>query len=187
MSVADVCYRHPDRHAVEHCEKCRKPVCGACLWYAEDGLRLCPDHAAELLHAGATVIPPERYAEGIAHSQASAARAAQPAAPYRGNSTDLTALMAALSGLGAILACAGLYYLLPLIAFVLGLVAWLQQKDALDPKRARWMSLVGLAGGSLFILAVLAGFGLVALCFILQFALISSSGGPGPVFPTPTP
>jgi hypothetical protein len=188
MSTPAACYRHPDRHAVEHCETCQRPVCGACLWYAESGERLCPDHAAEALHAGRDVTPPERYADGIVHSQASAARAPQADAPYKGNSTDLTALAALIAGLGAILACAGLYYLIPLIAFILGLVAWLQYKDALNPQRARWMGLVGLAGGSLFILIVLAGLALVALCFILQFALLaSSSGGPGPTFPTATP
>ena len=58
------CYRHPTRLAVEQCEDCRRPVCGACLWYGEDGKRLCPDHAADALHAGQDVSPPERYAEG---------------------------------------------------------------------------------------------------------------------------
>ena len=40
---------------------------------AESGERLCPDHAADFLKAGKTVTPPERYAEGIVHSEASAA------------------------------------------------------------------------------------------------------------------
>lgn len=187
MSIQSACYRHPERLAVEHCERCQRPVCGACLWYAESGERLCPDHAAESLQAGQSVTPPERYADGIHHSQASAAQIPQPDLPYKGNSTDLTALAALITGLAAFLSCAGLYYAIPFIAFVLGLVAWLQAKDAFDPRRARWMGMVGLAGGSLFILAVLGVIALVMMCFVLQFALISSASG-GPRFvPTPVP
>jgi hypothetical protein len=186
MSTPATCYRHPDRLAVEHCETCQRPVCAACLWYAETGERLCPEHAAAALQAGRDVTPPEHYAEGILHSQASAARAPQAGAPYKGNSTDVTALAALIVGLAALLSCAGLTYALPLIAFILGLVAWLQARDALDPQRARWMGLVGLAGGSLFIVAVLAAIAFVALCFMLQFALVSA-GSRGPGFPLPTP
>jgi hypothetical protein len=183
---SETCYRHPERLAVEHCEVCQKPVCAACLWYAESGERLCPDHAAEFLHAGQTVHPPERYADGILPSQLSAAKPAQPDAPYKGNSTDVTALAAAMAGLMTLLWCGGLSWATPLIAFVLGLVAYLQSRDALDPQRTRRLSLLGLAGGGLLVVAIFAGLALVALCFLLQFALISSSGGPGR-FPTPLP
>jgi len=176
----EACFRHPDRLAVEQCEVCRRPLCGACLWYAESGQRLCADHAAELLRAGQAVTPPERYAEGIHHSQRSAAAPPQPNLPYKGNSTDVTALVAAVTGLASLLSCGGFYYFLPLIALVLGLVAWLQAKDAFDPKRARWLGVVGLAGGGVFILTVLAFFAFFALCFILQFALVSQVGNPGP-------
>ncbi|MBL8059002.1 MAG: hypothetical protein JNK29_20010 [Anaerolineales bacterium] len=186
MSTAATCYQHPDRLAVEHCETCQRPVCAACLWYAESGERLCPEHAAAALQAGRHVTPPEHYAEGIPHSQASAARLPQAEAPYKGNSTDLTALAALMAGLASALACFGLTYVLPLIAFILGLVAWLQARDALNPQRARRMSLVGLAGGGVFLLAVLGGLALMVLCFVLQFAVIMSANR-GPVFPTPTP
>src|SRR5689334_16864137 len=107
MASAATCYLHPTLLAVEHCEVCRRPVCGSCLWYAQDGRRLCPDHAAELLRAGQTVAPPERYAEGIAASEASAARQTQPGPRYQGNGVDLTALVAALTGGAALLLCTG--------------------------------------------------------------------------------
>ena len=186
MATPATCYRHPDRLAVEQCETCRRPVCAACLWYAETGERLCPEHASAALQAGRPVTPPDHYAEGHQHSQASAARPPEAQAPYKGNSTAVPALAALMAGIAATLACFGLTYVLPLIAFILGLVAWLQARDALNPQRARWMGLVGLAGGSLFIVAVLAGLALVAMCFILQFALVSSANR-GPILPLPTP
>jgi hypothetical protein len=138
------------------------------------------------LQAGRHVTPPEHYAESHQHSQASAARPPEAQAPYKGNSTDVAALAALITGIAAVLTCFGLTYVLPLIAFILGLVAWLQSRDALNPRRARWMGLAGLAGGSLFFVAVLAALAFVALCFILQFALVSSTNR-GPVLPAPTP
>ena len=115
MSAA-VCYRHPTRLAVEHCEQCRRPVCGSCLWYAESGERLCPDHAADFLKAGQTVTPPERYADGIVHSEASAAQPAGVSLPYQGNATDLNALVAGVIGVSALLTCVGQAWLLPFLA-----------------------------------------------------------------------
>ena len=185
MTTADTCHRHPDRHAVEQCELCAQPVCGACLWYTDAGQRLCPDHAADRLRAGQTVIPPERYAAGIAPSQASAARAAQPEAPYKGNGTDLTALLAALAGASALLSCTGFAWIMPMLAFGLGLTAWLQHRDALNPGRTRQLSVVGLAGGSLFVAGILITIAFMLLCFGLQFALLTRGGGP--VIPTPAP
>ncbi|MBI3359552.1 MAG: hypothetical protein HY023_00390, partial [Chloroflexi bacterium] len=78
---------------------CRKPVCGSCLWYAESGERLCPEDAAIWRASGRTVFPPERYAEGIPLSEASSAAPPPDQAPYRGNSIDVTALLATAVGL----------------------------------------------------------------------------------------
>jgi hypothetical protein len=160
-------------------------VCGSCLWYADAGHRLCPDHAADALKAGQAVTPPDRYAEGIAHSEASAARPATPDLPYKGNSTDLSALVAALTGLMALLSCAGLSWIIPFLAFALGLVAWLQARDAADPGRTRVLAGLGLAGGGIFVV-VLIGFGLVVMLCMLSVFLSSLSVGPRLV-PTPLP
>lgn len=185
MSAQPACYKHPDRLSVEHCEVCQRPVCGACLWYAESGERLCPDHATEWLQAGKAVTPPERYADGIHHSQASAAQPPAQRIPYKGNGTDLTALVALVTGLAALLTCAGFAYVLPFLALGLGLVAVLQAKDALNPQRAQWMGAVGLAGGGIFLLFVLAMFVFFAACFLL--VTLASSSGPGPYVVTPLP
>ncbi len=181
----EACFRHPDRLAVEHCEVCRRPLCGACLWYAESGQRLCADHAAELLRAGQTVTPPERYADGILPSQQSAAQPPQRDVPYKGNSVDVMALAALMSGVAALLSCAGLAWALPIMALALGMVAWLQSKDALDPRRARWMGVVGLTGGGVFVLFILGFVACFALMFLLIAVTASSSGGSS--FPTPLP
>ncbi len=170
----NTCYHHPDRTAVEHCEVCQRALCGSCLWYAESGERLCPDHAAEWLQAGRTVRPPTHYAEGIEHSEASAARPAQPRAPYTGNSTDVMALLSAAGGLISLASCLGLAFAIPLVVLGMGLVSWLQAKDALDPPRTRWLA--GLGMGAALVLVVGFMF-FIGACFILPLfmALISSS------------
>jgi hypothetical protein len=184
-STAEACFQHPDRPAVEHCEICRRPVCGWCLWYAESGERLCPEHAAEFEKKGEVVHPPERYAAGIVHSEASAAKPVPADVPYRGNSTDVGALIAAATGVMALASCAGLGWLLPLFGVVLGLVSWLQAKDAVNAKRTRWLAAIGMAGGGVFFLFILGMFALMFTCFFLQLALISSVRTP--TFVTPTP
>jgi hypothetical protein len=157
-------------------------VCGSCLWYAESGERLCPDHAAEFLQQGRSVTPPERYAEGIGPSEVSAARPAAGEWPYKGNSTDLTALLAAVAGLAALLSCSGFTFVFPLVAFVLGLVAWLQSSASADRTRTRWLAGVGLASGGVFVVFFLALAAGIAACFLTSFiaALQPSTG-----FPTP--
>jgi hypothetical protein len=187
--ATETCYRHPTRLAVEHCEVCSRPVCGSCLWYAENGQRLCPDHAAERLKAGETVTPPEKYAEGIVHSEASAAQAGGGGRrwPYQGNSTDLSALVAGLIGVGTLLSCFGLAWALPFLAFGLGLVAWLQAKDAADPHRTRWLAGLGLAGGGIYLLFILGWFLLVLMCMLPVWISIVTAGPQVNPIPTPLP
>jgi hypothetical protein len=177
------CFQHPDRPAVEHCEICRRPVCGLCLWYAESGERLCSAHAAEFEKEGKVVHPPERYVEGIALSEASAVRPPAQDVPYRGNSTDVGALVAAVAGIVALASCAGLAWVIPLVALALGLVSWLQSKDAINARRTRWLSIIGMASGGVFFVFVLGLFALMFGCLFLQVALVSSVRS----FPTPMP
>ncbi len=180
----EACFQHPDRPAVEHCEVCRKPVCGSCLWYADSGERLCPEHAAEFDGAGTPVHSPGRYAAGIASSEASALRPAQGDVPYKGNSTDLGALVAAIAGMMALASCTGFSWLLPFLAFILGLIMWLQSREALHPRRTRWLAGIGMAGGGLFLVVVVGFFGM--MCLFFTFASIAGRGGPAGI-PTPTP
>jgi hypothetical protein len=182
---AETCYRHPSHLAVEHCEICRRPVCGACLWYAESGERLCPDHAAEFLQQGRTVTPPERYAQGIGPSEVSAARPAMSNLPYQGNSTDVSALLAAVAGLSALLSCAGFTFLFPIVAFALGLAAWLQARNSADPTRTRWLAGFGVASGGVFVAVILVFVAGLSMCFLAAF--ISAAAQPSGGFPTAVP
>jgi hypothetical protein len=176
------CFQHPDRPAVEHCEICARPVCGFCLWYADSGERLCPAHAAEFEKEGKPVHPPERYAAGIAPSAASAARPTAQDVPYHGNSADVGALVAAVAGIAALASCAGMGWILPVLAVVFGLVSWLQAKDALNVRRTRWLAGIGMAGGGVFLLFFVSVFGLMFVCFFLQVVIASSVRTP----PIPT-
>ena len=182
-----ICFQHLDRLAVEHCEVCKRPVCGSCLWYAESGERLCPNHAAEFQAQGKPVISPERYAAGITHSEVSAARPAGGREPYRGNSADVSALVAAVVGLMSLTLCAGLSWALPLLAFALSLISWLQAKEALDPRRTRRLAALAMAGGGLFMVVIAVGFLFFFLLFAFAMTMATRGGGFPTPFPLPTP
>lgn len=174
---APACYRHPDRVAVEYCEVCRKPLCATCIWYAEEGHRICPDHAIAWLQAGKAVLPPERYAEAMHLSQAEAAKPPrEPEAPYKGHSADLSALLALVFGLSSVLACAGLYFVLPFIALGLGLLAWAQARHAYDPVRTRWFGGVGALTGGALTLVMVGGLLFFGLCWLAMSAGLLLSG-----------
>jgi len=166
-------------------------MCGECLWYADSGERLCPVHGEVWQAQGKAVYPPQRYAEGIAFSQVSAANPPKPHVPYQGNSNDMMALVAIVLGLSSLLACWGLWYLLPLVAFLLGLVAWLHARDALNPKRTRWLASGAMAAGGLFLLITFGFILMCMMCYIVTLTTSTRSGGfgtPTPFFfPTPTP
>jgi len=187
MASAAACYLHPTRLAVEHCEQCRRPVCGSCLWYAESGRRLCPDHAAERLQAGETVTPPERYAEGIVHSEVSAAQPAGRGLPYQGNGVDLSALVAGLTGAAALLMCTGQVWVLPFLAFGLGVAAWWQARGAANARRTRWLAGLGLAGGGVYLLFILAWVAFTTVCALTVFINVIAAGPRIVPIPTPFP
>jgi hypothetical protein len=183
----DVCFRHPERAAVEHCEVCAKAVCASCLWYAESGERLCPEHAAARLQAGEMVFPPERYQHEHLGAQASAARASTPGAPYQGRSADVLALIAAVLGVSVLASCFGGAYIFPLIAFGLGVVAWYQSRDSLDLSRTRWLAGIGMGTSGCLILMVVGV--ILVYCGFFAFAFLAASTPSTPPlrFPTPTP
>ncbi|MBI3762209.1 MAG: hypothetical protein HY260_10150 [Chloroflexi bacterium] len=155
---------------------------------------MCPEDAAIWRASGRTVFPPERYAEGIPHSEASSAAPVPDQAPYRGNSVDVTALVATAIGLSGIASCFGLAYAIPFVAFALGLIGWLQAKDSINPGRTRLLSGVGMASGGVFLLGGFLFVTLCLACFILSLAapgnrtVTFGASTPTPFFfVTPTP
>ena len=70
-----------------------------------------------------------------------------------------------------------------MIALALGLVSWLQSKDAINAKRTRWLAVIGMASGGVFFVFVLGLFALMFGCIFLQLALVSSVRS----LPTPMP
>jgi len=176
------CSIHTDRAAVEFCEVCDRPLCGHCLWYSGDGRRLCEDHARMMANQGIAVEPPATYAEAILEDPV-LERGSRPeptsgitaaGSIYRGNSQDLSALLAAIFGIVTIFSCMGGIYCLPLVGVVLGLLAFSNAKQAVEPKRTRILAGVGIGIGG-FLLIIVALYALLFVGLIL-IALLAGSG-----------
>ena len=171
----DACVYHPDHGAIESCEVCRRPLCGLCLWYTEDGHRLCEAHARERAEAGTRVLPPQTYREAIATSLLrSPAGAPDAGAIYQGNSNDVGALVAAIAAFAVVASCMGGAYCLPLFIVLLGAATYANADKAIDPRRTRLLAGTGIGVAGLFLLGIFAFVGF----YILMFAVLALSGGP---------
>lgn len=178
----DSCAVHPDRTAIERCEVCSQPLCGLCLWYVEDGRRLCQEHAGEAADQGLQVESPDTYAEAIgtvspAHTRSVIAGNANPNSKgvYQGNSQDLGAFLAALLGLVTIFSCMGGAYCLPIVGLALGIFAYANAGKAIDPRRTRILAGTGIGVGGCLLLVVLF---YAFLFFVFVFSSILASSGP---------
>jgi hypothetical protein len=167
------CENHPDRIALERCEVCHKPLCAYCLYYTEDGQRPCQEHAEEARRRGLRVEEPGTYAAQLIGAQAGATRkeergrAASDEELYKGNSNDLMAFVGLLtSGISAA-ACCGGAYCLPLVGFVLSLVAVINAKKSFDPKRTRRLGVIGLLVSGVWVVVI-------ASCILMYGLSVSS-------------
>lgn len=188
------CVNHPDRPAIERCEVCGKPLCAYCLYYTEDGQRLCDRHAEEARRRGLTIEEPGAYADQLIGAQAAMVGKRKRGSTngdetlYRGNSHDLGALVAMLIGLISLTACCGGFYCLPPVGLILSLLALLNAKHAYDPSRTRKLGFIGLAATGVWVV-------LIAGCFLIygaSMSAITTSVQSGPVqvwnmFPSATP
>jgi hypothetical protein len=180
------CVFHPNRAAVEHCEVCKRALCGHCLWYTEDGHRLCEIHAQEREAAGETILPPETYAEAINTQLVARQSDEKPRPrrsrddkediPYKGNSQDLTALLAAVMSVTVLLSCMGGAYCLPIAAFLLGIVGFANAAKAVDPQRTKLLSGISLGIGGLMFLGIFAYIAFFFMFFV--FSIIAASSAP---------
>jgi hypothetical protein len=167
------CENHPERIALERCEVCHKPLCAYCLYYTEDGQRLCHEHAEEARARGLRIEEPGTYAAQLIGAQAGATRkeergrAANDDELYRGNSNDLMAFVGLMIAAISAAACCGGAYCLPLVGFVLSLVAVINAKKSYDPRRTRRLGAIGLLLSSVWVV-VIAG------CILMYGLSVSS-------------
>lgn len=175
------CANHPDHVAIEHCEDCHRPLCDLCLWYADDGRRLCASHARAYESTGGEVHPPETYDEALQPRELDDPLLPTPPdrAPYRGNSYDMYAALAVVMGATSLASCMGFVYCLPLISGVIGLVAMTNAKNALDPQRTRTLGAIGLGIGLVGLIPLLLLFGYFFLVFVF-IAYSAATGNLGP-------
>jgi hypothetical protein len=174
------CENHPDRIALERCEACHKPLCAYCLYYTEDGQRLCQQHAEEARARGLRIEEPGVYAEQLIGAQAGAVRkekrgrAASDEELYKGNSNDLMALIGMLVGVISVGACCGGGYCLPLVGFVLSLIALLNAKKSYDPKRTRRLGIIGLLLSGVWVVVIAGCIFLYGLSLSSMFSNLSN-------------
>jgi len=195
------CANHVGRVALERCEVCQKPLCAYCLHYTGEGQRLCAEHAAEARKLGLRVEEPGAYADQLLGAQMGAdrkrEREAVAAGVYTGNSTDLLGFTGLLVGGVSLVACCGVGYCLPVVGLVLSLVALINARRSLNPRRTRRMGALGLlvSGAWVAIIAAcIAVYGLSVSSAVTAFrgatwywpTSVSATDTPTPA-PTPTP
>ncbi len=168
------CAFHPERIALERCEVCHKPLCAYCLYYTEDGQRLCAEHAAQARQQGLHVEEPGLYADQLLGAQVGADRKRkreheqEAKGLYTGNSTDLLSLIGLLIGGVSLLACCGAGYCLPVVGFVFSLVALINAQHAVDPRRTRRLGIAGMLVSGVWVV-------LLAACIAVYGLSLSSA------------
>jgi len=189
------CANHPERIALERCEVCDKPLCAYCLYYTEDGQRLCEEHAEQARLMGAHIEEPALYADQLVGAQIGAVRkrkrkeVADDDGLYHGNSQDLMSLIGLMIGVISLGACCGAGYCLPLVGFALSLVAVFNAKKAHDPRRTRRMGIIGLLVSSVWVAVIVMCIALYGLSISSVFTTIRNPSWyiPTSVYSTNTP
>lgn len=173
------CHNHPGRIALERCEVCAKPLCAYCLYYTEDGQRLCAEHAEIARAQGVEVAEPSTYADQLIGAQAGADRKLKRGATtedrtlYKGNSTDLTGLIGMLLGVITLGTCCGLGYCLPVVGVGVSIVALLNANKAHDKARTRRLGLIGLITSGALVLVLVSCIVMYALSFAPFFTMLA--------------
>jgi hypothetical protein len=173
MNEMAMCFIHPERAAVEHCEVCQRPVCGSCLWYAASGERLCRVHGEWWREQGKTVTEGQPYDNAIVFSELQAwtdqrDASTQKAARYRGNSPDFFAVLALLAAIMLCGSFSGCSYFTPCAGVVFGALALSDLKSAYDPHRTRRLAYIAIAINGLIAITVLGTIVAIIIMFILN-------------------
>ena len=182
------CRNHPDRIALERCEVCNKPLCAYCLYYTDDGQRLCEEHAEAARRMGVRIEEPAAYADQLIGAQVGASRKQKREQDseglYKGNSTDLLGFLGLLIGLISLAACCGAAYCLPVVGFVLSLIALINARDSYDPRRTRRMGWIGLLISGLWVVVLAACIAIYGISLSTAFSTVR---GPTWYIPTSPP
>jgi len=136
-----------------------------------------PEEAVTTTIPEVSAIPEERAVTTTESAVSEPGGRARPQVTFMGNSYDLTAVVAVVTG-GVIafscLTCNLGYYCLPVVPVVLGLVGLLSAEDSVDPSRTRLLSWLGVGGGGIVILLMLLGlvlyFGFIILAIMFGAA-----------------
>jgi hypothetical protein len=124
-------------------------------------------------------VPSEEPKEAVTTvDEAEVGLAEAPKVTFRGNTYDLISLGSLITGALLLFTCVTCnmgYYCLPVISLALGAVGLLSARQAVDEKRTKLWSWLGIAAGGIVLL-------LIALCFILYIgffavAIISEKWG----------
>jgi|GEM_PF-747821 len=188
FDLEQFCTNHPHRAAIEKCEVCGKPLCGYCLYYSQDGKRLCEEHAKLAESSGDKIYPPAAYADGINLAQVDATRNVEQYAEeelnqlfkprknenpvlYRGNNADLNAFVAMLLGIFGVMSCCGAYICFPFMAVLMAVFALLNASDSVDPNRTRQQAIIALLTGG----GISAGIVMCIGGYILLFSVAAAT------------
>jgi hypothetical protein len=172
------CINHPNRAAIESCEVCGKPLCAYCLYYTEDGQRLCREHAEHAHAAGAHIRTPEVYADGLIAAQVNASRPKpNPPATYEADTIDVLALV------GLVVAITGLMVCIPPamcligpVGLILSVISLAGARNARNPSRVRTMAGIGASISALWVIVVIACI-LAYSAQVTTFTTMLRSGG----------
>jgi len=105
----------------------------------------------------------------------------KPETKYSGNDNDLFGVVAATLGGSTLLMCMSFnmaLYCLPLVPFILGIIALRKASTSVNPQRTRNLAWLGIAGGGagiLFLLAMMAFMLLYFVFFLAMFGTIFQS------------
>ena len=136
-----------------------------------------PEESATSTIPEESAIPEERAVTSTKAAVSETGGRARPQVTFMGNSYDLTAVVAVVTG-GVIafscLTCNLGFYCLPVVPVVLGLVGLLSAEDSVDPSRTRLLSWLGVGGGGivllLMVLALVLYLGFIILAIVLGAA-----------------
>jgi small-conductance mechanosensitive channel len=101
----------------------------------------------------------------------------KPVVTFRGNSYDLTAVVAVTVAGVILLTCATCnfgFYCLPLVPIILGIIGLVSAKDSIDPERTKLLSWISVGTGA--VIVVLVFLAVAAYIGFIIFAVAAQGG-----------